>query len=363
MGAGEPKDSPSVPAASIQGPGIFLAQFVRQDPPFNTLNNMCRWAVDLGYRGIQVPAWESRLIDLDEAAESDEYCNDWRAKLDLHGLTLTELNGSLAGQVLAMPSAYAAAFQPFYPPELDDQGRYAWATDQLQKTIRAAARLGSKCVPVLSGGFAWHLAYPWPQRPQGLIDESFRELARRWRPLLDLANDLDVTLAFELHPGSDVFDGHTLERFLAETNEHPAVGVNYDPSHLLLQQMDYLEFIRLYGSLIRGFHVKDAEFRPDGRGGVYGGYLSWAKRPGRFRSPGDGQVDFKRVFTLLTEAGYRGWAVLEWECAVKSSAQGAREGADFIRQHLIEPSTQAFDDFSAGGDSSPELNRRMLGLE
>jgi sugar phosphate isomerase/epimerase len=346
----------------MQGPGIFLAQFLRDEAPFNTFSGICRWAVELGYRGVQVPAWDPRLIDLEEAAESAAYCDDWKEKLSLHGLTLTELNASLAGQVLALHPAYEAAFQPFYPEGLDDRARIVWATDQLQKTVRAAARLGVTCVPVLSGGFAWHLAYPWPQRPAGLIDEAFRELARRWVPILNLAEELGVTLAFELHPGSDLFDGHTFERFLVEVNEHPAAGLNYDPSHLLLQQLDYLEFIRLYGSLIRGFHVKDAEFRPDGRGGLYGGYQSWAARPGRFRSPGDGQVDFKRVFTLLTEAGYRGWAVLEWECAVKSSLQGAREGVDFIKRHLIDATDVAFDNFSAGKANST-LNRKILGLE
>lgn len=347
---------------SIQGPGIFLAQFVRDEPPFNTFSGICRWAVELGYRGVQVPAWEPRFIDLDEAVESEAYCNDWKEKLALHGLTLTELNGALAGQVLAMHPAYEAAFQPFYPEGLDDRGRIGWATEQLQKTVRAAARLGTKTVPVVSGGFAWHLAYPWPQRPEGVIDEAFRELARRWQPILDLAEELGVAIAFELHPGSDLFDGHTLERFLAEVNEHPAACVNYDPSHFLLQQLDYLEFIQLYGSLIRGFHVKDAEFRPDGRGGVYGGYQPWPRRPGRFRSPGDGQIDFKRVFTLLTEAGYRGWAVLEWECAVKSATQGAREGADFIRRHLIEATKVSFDDFTKGAGGAA-LHRRILGLD
>ena len=348
--------------SSIQGPAIFLAQFVREEPPFNTLSGLGRWAAELGYRGIQVPAWEQRFIDIDEACESDAYCNDWKEKLSLHGLALTELNASLAGQVLALHPAYVPGFQQFFPEGLDDAARVAWATDELKKTVRSAARLGTKVVPVLSGGFAWHLAYPWPQRPEGLIDEAFRELGRRWRPILDLAEELGVVLAFELHPGSDVFDGHTLERFLVEVNEHPAACVNYDPSHFLLQQLDYLEFIQLYGSLIRGFHVKDAEFRPDGRGGIYGGYQPWPRRAGRFRSPGDGQIDFKRVFTLLTEAGYDGWAVLEWECAVKSAAQGAREGVDFISRHLIEATTTAFDDFSKGG-GDPATNRRILGLE
>ena len=360
--AAEEQNETTAPMTSIQGPGIFLAQFVREEPPFNSFSGICRWAAELGYRGIQVPAWESRFIDLDEAAESAAYCDEWRAKLEMHGLALTELNGALAGQVLALHPAYTVAFQPFYPANLDDNERIAWASAQLEKTILAAVRLGTKCVPVLSGGFAWQLAYPWPQRPPGLIDEAFRELARRWTPLLDLASDNGISIAFELHPGSDLFDGYTLERFLEVTNEHPAVAVNYDPSHFLLQQLDYLEFIRLYGSLIKGFHVKDAEFRPDGRGGVYGGYQPWARRPGRFRSPGDGQVDFKRIFTLLTEAGYRGWAVLEWECALKSPAQGAREGADFIRRHLIDATTVAFDDFAAGA-GDPETNRRILGLE
>ena len=95
--------------------------------------------------------------------------------------------------------------------------------------------------------------------------------------------------------------------------------------------------------------------------GVYGGYQSWAGRAGRFRSLGDGQVDFRRVFTLLSEAGYEGWATLEWECCVKSPAQGAAEGAPFISDHIIETTEVAFDDF-AGGEVNLERNRKILGL-
>jgi len=351
------------PSNSLQGPGLFLAQFVRDTAPFDTLEGICRWAAALGYTGVQVPAWEDpRFIDLEQASTSAAYCDDWRARLAGCGVQLTELNASLAGQVLAIHPAYADAFQAFHPRGLDDAGRVAWATEKLKQSVRASARLGTHCVPVLSGGFAWHLAYPWPQRPPGLIDEAFAELARRWRPILDLAAELGVAIAYELHPGSDLFDGHTFERFLQEVGDHPAARLNYDPSHLLLQQLDYTAFIQIYGSRIAGFHVKDAEFRPDGRGGVYGGYQSWAGRPGHFRSPGDGQVDFKRVFTLLTEAGYRGWAVMEWECCVKSAEQGAREGAPFIARHLIEAATSAFDDF-AGGKADAATNRRILGLK
>jgi len=347
----------------IKGPGIFLAQFIRPEAPYNSLDGLCRWVSSLGYRGVQIPAWESPdLINLDLASESESYCDDFLGKLKNHQLELTELNAALAGQVMAIHSAYEVSFQPFYPEGLNDNQRVEWATRELMKTVTASAKLGLSSLPVLSGGLAWHFAYPWPQRPEGLVDEAFKELARRWKPVLDHASECGVKIAFELHPGSDLFDGYTFERFVDELHGHPSIGLNYDPSHFVLQHMDYLEFIRLYGDRICGFHVKDAELRPNGKGGVYGGYQGWAGRPGRFRSLGDGQVDFKQVFTLLTEAGYRGWAVMEWECALKSPEQGAREGAQFIRDHLIEVSAVAFDDFAGSENPDNELNRRILGL-
>jgi len=345
----------------MKGPGIFLAQFLRDEEPFNTLESITRWVSDLGYTGVQIPTWDARAIDLDAAAESQAYCDDYRAMLQAQGVQVTELAAHLQGQVLAISPAYEIAFSGFYPAGLRDEARVAWATEQLRKTILASAKMGTDNVPVLSGGLAWHMIYPWPQRPEGLIGEAFHELARRWLPLLDLAADHGIAITFELHPGSDLYDGATFERFLEHTHNHPAACINYDPSHFLLQQLDYLEFITLYGERIKGFHVKDAEFRPTGRVGIYGGYQSWAGRAGRFRSLGDGQVDFKRVFTLLTEAGYTGWAVLEWECCVKSPTQGAREGAPFIAGHIIEVTDVAFDDF-AGGQSDRERNRRILGI-
>lgn len=346
----------------IKGPAIFLAQFLRETPPYDSLANIGPWVASLGYNGVQIPGWDKRTIDVDRAAESRAYCDDYHATLQGMGLKITEFAGYLAGQVLAMHPAYEVLFQGFHPPGLTGAARTEWASGELRKCIKASANLGLRNIPTLSGGLAWHLNYPWPQRPPGLIEEAFRELARRWRPLLDLAADHGQVFGYELHPGSDIFDGATFEMFLEQVNDHPAACINYDPSHFVLQQLDYLAFIELYGKRISGFHVKDAEFRPSGRVGVYGGYQSWAGRAGRFRSLGDGQVDFGRVFTLLTEVGYDGWAVLEWECCVKSPEQGAAEGAPFITRHLIETATVAFDDF-ARSPSDAAFNRRVLGLE
>ena len=290
----------------IKGPAIYLAQLMRDQPPYDSIEHIGKWVAGLGYKGVQIGSWDTRLIDLDKAAESKAYCDDYRAMLAGMGIALTELTGQLQGQMLAVHPANEAGFEAFHPRGLQDHDRTQWAAGQLETCINATANMGLGNIPVLSGGFAWHMMYPWPQRPPGIIDEAFGELAKRWRPLLDLAQDKGCVFGYEPHPGSDIFDGATYERFLEHTDHHQAARINYDPSHFVLQQLDYLHFIQLYGDRISGFHVKDAEFRPDGRVGVYGGYQPWAGRAGRFRSLGDGQVDFRRVFTLLTEAGFEG---------------------------------------------------------
>ena len=346
----------------VKGPGIFLAQFLGDDPPFSSLEGILPWAAELGYRGVQIPVWDERIFDLETASTSKVYCEEFKGKLAENGMELIELAAYLQGQVLAMHPVYADMFQPFYPAGLSLAGSRDWAMDQLKKTVMASALCGTGNISVLSGGFAWHMVYPWPQRPEGIIDEAFTELASRWKPILDLARDHGISIGFELHPGSDLFDGFTFEMFLEKVNHHPAACLTYDPSHFVLQQLDYLEFIELYHGRIKAFHVKDAEFNPSGRSGVYGGYQSWINRAGRFRSLGDGQVDFKRIFSLLAEKGFDGWAILEWECCLKSPEAGAAEGAPFISQHIIETTDATFDDF-AGGKTDRKRNRRILGFD
>ncbi len=348
--------------AKMKGPAIYLAQFMGDQEPFNNIESIARWAARLGYKGVQIPTWDPRAIDLNKAATSKNYCDEYKGMLKAAGVEPTELAAHLQGQVLAIHPAYEAGFEGFHPKGLKGSAVTRWAAGELKKVVKASANLGLKAIPVMSGGFAWHMIYPWPQRPAGLIDEAFKELAKRWKPVLDLAKDNGVTIAYELHPGSDIYDGATFEMFLDHAKNHKAACINYDPSHFVLQQLDYLEFIKIYADRITAYHVKDAEFRPTGRVGVYGGYQSWAGRAGRFRSLGDGQVDFSRVFTLLAEAGYTSWAVLEWECCVKSSEQGAAEGAPFIARHIIQTAEKAFDDF-AGGGSDRAKNLKMLGLK
>lgn len=347
---------------TIKGPAIFLAQFLGQDSTLKELNGLAKWAADLGYEGIQIPC-DPRLIDLKTAAESIGYCDDLRGRLSDAGVQITELSTHLQGQLVAVHPAYDSLFDGFAPPEVrgNPAARRAWAVEQLGFAARASANLGLSAHATFSGSLAWPYIYPWPQRPRGLIEEAFAELARRWRPILDQFADAGVACAYEIHPGEDLHDGASFERFLDAVDGHDSAHILYDPSHFLLQQLDYLGFIDRYHERIAAFHVKDAEFRPTASGGVYGGYQDWVDRPGRFRSPGDGQIDFGAIFSKLAHYDYAGWAVLEWECALKHPQDGAREGAPFIRDHIIRVTPYAFDDF-AGVETDVAGNRKLLGL-
>ena len=339
---------------TIKGPAIFLAQFAGEAAPFDTLPNLARWAAGLGYKGIQLPT-DPKLFDLTLAAESQTYCDDVRGQLANFGIEITELSTHLQGQLMAVHPAYDSLFDGFAPPQVrgNPAARTAWAVEQMKLAAQASKRLGLTAHVTFSGALAWPYLYPWPQRPAGLVEAAFAELARRWRPVLDAFDAAGVDVCYELHPGEDLHDGVTFERFLDAVDGHPRASILYDPSHFVLQQLDYLAFIDIYHARIKAFHVKDAEFRPNGRQGVYGGYQSWIERAGRFRSLGDGQVDFGAIFSKMAQYDYPGWAVLEWECCIKHPEDGAREGAAFIQRHIIRVADRAFDDFaSSGADAS-----------
>ena len=349
---------------TIKGPAIFVAQFAGDQAPYNSLDSIAGWAAGLGFKGIQIPSWDGRLFDLKLAAESQTYCDDLLGTIASHGLVLTELSTHLQGQLVAVHPAYDLLFDSFAPANVSGSpaDRTAWAVEQLGFAAKASRNLGLDRHATFSGALAWPYLYPWPQRPAGLVETAFAELASRWLPILNTFDECDVDLCYEIHPGEDLHDGASFEMFLDRVGDHPRCNLLYDPSHFVLQQLDYLEYIDLYHERIKMFHVKDAEFSPTGRQGVYGGFQPWVNRAGRFRSLGDGQVDFGAIFSKLTQYGFDGWAVMEWECCIKSSEQGAREGAPFIAKHIIQTAERAFDDFAAASPD-PRLLNRLLGLQ
>jgi len=349
---------------TIKGPAIFLAQFAGDAAPFNSLPSICDWAASLGFKGVQVPSWDSRLIDLARAAESKDYCDELRGIAGNSGIEITELSTHLQGQLVAVHPAYDEAFDGFAAEQVrgNPKARQAWAVEQMMQAARASRNLGLTAHVTFSGALAWPYVYPWPQRPAGLVEAAFDELAARWLPILNAFDDAGVDLCYEVHPGEDLHDGITFEMFLDRVKGHQRCNMLFDPSHYVLQALDYLEHIDIYHDRIKMFHVKDAELNPNGRVGVYGGYQSWVHRAGRFRSLGDGQVDFDGIFSKMAQYDFDGWAVLEWECCLKHPEDGAREGARFIADSIIRVTERAFDDFADSG-ADVAANRRMLGID
>ena len=347
----------------IKGPAIFLAQFAGDHEPFNSLDSIAKWASKLGYKGVQIPSWDGRLINLDKASNSKSYCDEIIGILKKHDLELTELSTHLQGQLVAVHPAYDIAFDGFAAEDVrgNPKARQEWAVDQMMKAAKASQNLGLTAHATFSGALAWPYLYPWPQRPAGLVEAAFDELAKRWKPILDQFDNAGVDVCYEIHPGEDLHDGITYEMFLERVGNHPRCCMLYDPSHYVLQHLNYLDNIDIYHEKIKMFHVKDAELNPTGRQGVYSGFQPWLQRAGRFRSLGDGQVDFKSIFSKLSSYGFDGWAVLEWECCIKSPEQGAQEGSKFIQNHIIEVTEKAFDDFADSGVDK-ETNKKLLGI-
>ncbi len=348
---------------TIKGPGIYLAQFATDEAPFNRLDTLAQWVADKGFKGVQIPTWDTRIFNLKLAAESQTYCDEITGMLASKGLVVTELASHITGQLVAVHPAHDQIMDSFAPVEVrgNPSLRQQWAVEQMGYCARASKNLGLDRHVSFTGSLLWPYLYPYPQWPEGLVDEAFDELAKRWLPILNQFDENGVDLCYEVHPCEDVHDGLTFEMFLERVGGHKRCNMLYDPSHFVLQQLDYLAFIDHYHERIKMFHVKDAEFRPNGKTGVYGGFQPWKNRAGRFRSLGDGQVDFGAIFSKFATYDFDGWAVMEWECFLKNSDDGAAEGAEFIKKHIIKVSERAFDDFVKSG-ANKAANRSILGI-
>jgi sugar phosphate isomerase/epimerase len=322
---------------------LFTGQWA--DLPLETL---CKKAVDFGYDGLELACWGDHF-QVDKALSDDTYCAKKRDLLDRHGLKCFAISNHLVGQAVLdrIDQRHKSILPEYVWGNGDPAGVNERAADEMKKTARAAQRLGVGVVNGFTGSSIWHLIYDFPPTPREMIDDGFRLLAQRWNPILDVFQECGVRFALEVHPTEIAFDIYTAERALDALDRREEFGFNFDPSHLLWQGIDPVEFIRAFPDRIYHVHMKDAKNMLNGRTGMLTSHLPFgdARRGWDFRSVGRGGVRFEEIIRALNAAGYPFDMPLsvEWEDMGMDREAGAAEAAQFCKNVDFQPSGRRFD--------------------
>jgi sugar phosphate isomerase/epimerase len=321
---------------------LFTGQWA--DLPLATLAEK---ATSWGYDGLELACWGDHF-DVRAAAEDPDYCVERRELLGSNGLDVFAVSNHLVGQAVCdrIDERHESILPDHVWGDGDPEGVRARAAEEMKTTARAAANLGVPVVNGFTGSSIWHLLYSFPPVPESMLEAGFADFAARWNPILDVFDEVGVRFALEVHPTEIAFDIATTRRALAALEDHPRFGFNFDPSHLGYQGVDYVAFLREFGSRIFNVHVKDVWWseRPTTIG-VFGGHANFGE-DGRFwdfRSPGRGKVDFEAIVRALNHAGYHGPLTVEWEDPMMDREAGATEAAAFVRRLDFAPSAVAFD--------------------
>ncbi len=320
---------------------MFTGQWA--DLPLAELARKCR---GFGYDGLELACWGDHF-EVDKALDQDDDCAEPRAVLEKNNMQVFAISGHLVGQ--AVLDNIDARHKAILPPYVWGNGNpaevNARAADELQNTVRAAKKLGVSIVNGFTGSSIWPLLYSFPPVSAEMIDDGFDLLAERFNPILDVCGECGVKFALEVHPTEIAFDLYSAERTLDVLKYREEFGFNFDPSHLLWQGVDPVEFIRAFPDRIYHVHMKDAIVKLDGRSGILGSHLSFGDphRGWEFRSLGRGGVNFEEIIRALNAAGYTGPLSVEWEDAGMDRDQGAKEAVEFVKKLDFEPSRVAFD--------------------
>lgn len=319
---------------------IFSGQWA--DLPFD---EFCAKVKSFGYDGVEIACWGDHM-DVKRAATEPAYVAGRKAILAEHGLKCWALGAHLAGQCVG--DLWDPRLDGFAPAEC--KGNPAkireWAIREMKYTAAAAANMGCKVVTGFMGSPVWKYWYSFPQTSEQMIDDGFAEIVALWTPILDEFDRRGVRFALEVHPTEIAFDYYTARRLLEEFGNRPALGFNFDPSHLIWQGVRPHLFLRDFAAKIYHVHMKDAAVTLDGKAGILGSHITFGdtRRGWNFRSLGHGDVDFENIIRELNAAGYQGPLSVEWEDSGMEREYGAREACAFVREVDFAPSTLAFDE-------------------
>ncbi len=311
------------------------------------LEDLCKKAVEFGYDGLELACWGDHF-EVDKALADDTYCSRKRELLEKHGLRLFSISNHLVGQAVLdrIDERHKAILPEYVWDDGDPDGVNERAAEEMKKTARAAQRLGVDVVNGFTGSSIWHLIYDFPPTPPSMIDAGFDLLAERWNPILDVFQECGIKFALEVHPTEIAFDIYSAERAVAALDGREEFGFNFDPSHLIWQGVDPVEFIRFFPERIYHVHMKDASVTLNGRTGILTSHLVWgdARRGWDFRSVGRGGVRFEEIIRALNDIDYQGPLSIEWEDIGMDREQGAAEACQFTRNVDFNPSAARFDE-------------------
>ncbi len=322
---------------------MFTGQWA--DLSLEVLAGKCK---EFGYDGMELACWGDHF-EVDKALADDDYCAKKRELLDKHGMQVFAISNHLVGQAVLdnIDARHQGILPPYVWGDGDPAGVNERAAEELKNTARAAQKLGVSVVNGFTGSSVWHLVYLFPPMPKGrdMIDEGFQLLAERFNPILDVFAECGVKFALEVHPTEIAFDLYTAERALDVLGRREEFGFNFDPSHLIWQGVDPVEFIRAFPDRIYHVHMKDAIVTLSGKSGILSSHLNFGdpRRGWDFRSLGRGGVNFEEIIRALNDAGYQGPLSVEWEDSGMDREHGAKEACKFVREKDFEPSRVAFD--------------------
>jgi sugar phosphate isomerase/epimerase len=310
------------------------------------LEDICRKASDFGYQGLELACWGDHF-EVDKAVDDVNYTTAKRDLLDRYDLQCRAISSHLVGQAVCdhIDQRHKSIVPPYVWGDGNPAGVNRRAAEDMKNAARAAQRLGVDVVNGFTGSSIWHLLYSFPPVPESMIEEGFRQFAERWNPILDVFGECGVRFALEVHPTEIAFDIVTARRALEAIGNREEFGFNFDPSHLLWQGIDPVEFIREFPDRIYHVHVKDAITTLNGRSGILASHLNFGdpRRGWDFRSPGRGGVNFEEIIRALNQIGYDGPLSVEWEDCGMDREHGAREACEFVRKLDFAPSGRSFD--------------------
>jgi len=320
---------------------LFTGQWA--DLPLDDLTAMAR---EFGYDGIELACWGDHF-EVAKAMADEGYAAAKRAQLEKHGLVCHAISNHLVGQAVCdvVDQRHKSILPPYVWGDGDPAGVNRRAAEELKQTARAAQRLGVGVVNGFTGSSIWPFLYSFPPVSEATIEAGFAQFAERFHPILDVFGECGVRFALEVHPTEIAFDLHTARRALEAVGNRAEFGFNFDPSHLIWQGVDPVEFIREFPDRIYHVHVKDAIVTLNGRSGILASHLNFGdpRRGWDFRSPGRGGVNFEEIIRALNHVDYQGPLSVEWEDSGMERQQGAREACDFLRKLDFSPSKVAFD--------------------